>query len=46
MGIPIQNTYVYSFNFADDQVLLAQDHDDMEYMARKLKKNMKNGGWP
>jgi len=37
MGIPIQNTYVYSLNFADDQVLLAQDHDDMEYMARKLK---------
>jgi len=34
---PIQNTYVDSLNFADDQVLLAQDHDDMEYMARKLK---------
>ena len=30
-------TYVYSLIFADDQVLLAQDHDDMEYMARKLK---------
>ena len=37
MGIQIQNTYVYSLNFADDQVLLAQDHDDMEYMARKLQ---------
>jgi hypothetical protein len=37
MGIPIQNTYVYSLNFADDQVLLAQDNDDMEYMVRKLK---------
>ena len=37
MGIPIKNTYVYSFSFADDQVLLAQDHDDMEFMARKLK---------
>ena len=35
MGIPIQSTYVYSLNFVDDQVLLAQDHDDMEYMARK-----------
>ena len=30
----IQKTYVHSLNFADDQVLLAQDHDDMEYMAR------------
>ena len=32
MGIPIHNIYVYSLNFADDRVLLAQDHDDMEYM--------------
>jgi hypothetical protein len=37
LGIPIQNTYVYSLNFVDGRVLLAQDHDDMEYMARKLK---------
>jgi hypothetical protein len=28
---------IYSLNFADDQVLIAQDHDDMEFMARKLK---------
>jgi hypothetical protein len=35
--ISIQNTYLYLLNFADDQVLLAQDHDDMEYMVRKLK---------
>ena len=33
---------IYSLNFADDQVVLAQDCDDMEYMARKLRKNMKN----
>ena len=37
MGIPIQNTHVYSLNFAEDQVLIAQDHDDMEFMTRKLK---------
>jgi hypothetical protein len=37
MGIPIQKAHVYSLNFADDQVLIAQDHDDMEFMARKLK---------
>jgi len=43
MGIPIQNTYVYSLSFADDQVLLAQDRDDMEYMARKLKEEY--GKW-
>jgi hypothetical protein len=32
-----RNTHVYSLNFADDQVLIAQDHDDMEFMAWKLK---------
>jgi hypothetical protein len=37
MGIPIQNTHVYSLNFADNQVLIAQDHDNMEFMAQKLK---------
>ena len=44
MGIPIHNTYVYSLNFADDQILLAQDHDDMEYMARKLKEEYEKFG--
>jgi C-terminal processing protease CtpA/Prc len=34
----------YSLNFADDQVLLAQDHDDMEYMARKLKEEYEKWG--
>jgi hypothetical protein len=37
MCIPIQNTYVYSLSFFDEQILLAKDHDDVEYIARKLK---------
>jgi hypothetical protein len=28
-------------NFAVDQVLIAQDHDDVEFMARKLKEEYK-----
>ena len=44
MGIPVQNTYVYSLNFADDQVLLAQVRDDMEYMVRKLKEEYEKWG--
>jgi len=44
VGIPVQNTYVYSLNFADDQVLLAQVHDDMEYMVRKLKEEYEKWG--
>jgi len=45
VGIPIQNTYVYSLNFADDQVLLAEDHDELEYMARKLKEKYDKWGF-
>jgi hypothetical protein len=44
MGIPIQNTHVYSLNFADDQVLIVQDHDDMEFMAQKLQEEYKKWG--
>jgi len=35
---------VYSLNFADEQVLLAQDHVDMEYMARKLQEDYEKRG--
>ena len=44
MGIPIQNTYVYSLSFTDDQVVLAQDHDDMAYVTRKLKEEYEEWG--
>jgi len=44
MGIPVQNTHLYLLNFADDQVLIAQDHDDMEFMARKLKEEYEKWG--
>jgi len=39
-----KHIYVYSLNFADDQVLLAQDHDDMEYMARKIMEEYEKWG--
>ena len=44
MAIPIQNAFAYSLSFADDQVLLAQDHDYVEYMARKLKEEYEEWG--
>ena len=44
MGIPLQNTHVYTLNFADDQVLIAHDHGDMEFMARKLKDEYEKWG--
>ena len=36
--------YVYSLSFADDQVVLAQDRDDVEYMTRKLKEQYEEWG--
>jgi hypothetical protein len=39
-----QNTHGYSLSFADDQVLIAQVHDDMEFMARKLKEEFEKWG--
>jgi len=36
MGLEIQDTTIYSMLFADDQLLIAQDYGDLEYMTRKL----------
>ena len=44
MGIQIQNTHVHSLKFADDQVFIAQDHDDMEFMTQKLKEEYEKCG--
>jgi hypothetical protein len=37
MGIPLENTTLYTLQFADDQVVLAGDKEDLEYMTCKLK---------
>lgn len=36
MGVVINNTCPYTIQFADDQVIIANKGDDMEYMMRKL----------
>jgi hypothetical protein len=36
MRLEIQDTTLYSMLFADDQLLIAQDYEDLEYMTRKL----------
>ena len=36
MGIAIGSTCLYTLLFADDQVLIANDEDDIAYMTRKL----------
>ena len=35
-GLEIQDTTIYWMLFADDQLLIAQDYEDLEYMTRKL----------
>jgi hypothetical protein len=37
MGIPLENTTLYTLQFSDDQAILAGDKEDLEYMTRKLK---------
>jgi coenzyme F420-reducing hydrogenase gamma subunit len=39
MGITINDTYLFSLNYEDDQIVLAQDAFDLEYMMRKLKQS-------
>ena len=36
MGVPIGDNMLYTLCFADDQVIIAQDYDDINYMTRKL----------
>lgn len=37
MGIETdEDTYLYTLQFVDDQVLYANDKEDLQYMTRKL----------
>lgn len=44
MGIDIGDTCLYTLQFADDQVIIANDKDDLQYMARKLQEEYNNWG--
>jgi hypothetical protein len=37
MGIPLENITLYTLQFAEYQVVLAGDKEDLDYMTRKLK---------
>jgi len=36
MRVPLENISLYTLQFADDQIVLAGDKEDLEYMTRKL----------
>ncbi len=44
MGVPIGNKSLYTLLFADDQVIIAQDAEDVEYMFRKLLEEYQKWG--
>ena len=44
MGIHLENIKLYTLQFADDQVVLAGDKEDLEYMTRKLKETYEKWG--
>ena len=36
MGVPIEeNKFLFSLNYADDQVIIAQDSEDLEFIKKK-----------
>ena len=42
LGVPIEeNKCLFSFNYVDDQVIRAQDSDDLEFILKRLKKAYK-----
>ena len=44
MGVPVQeNESLFSLNYAGDQVIIAQDADDLEFILKRLDTHMKNG---
>ncbi|XP_060530458.1 uncharacterized protein LOC132704465 [Cylas formicarius] len=44
MGIRRNNANIYTLSFADDQVIMAQEYDDVEYMTRNLIEEYKKWG--
>lgn len=38
MGFELENSTLYTIQFADDQLVIAQSKEDLEYMTRKLLK--------
>jgi len=36
MGLQIQDTTIRTMLFADDQLLIAQNYEDLEHMTKKL----------
>ena len=45
MGYNVDNTTIYTLQFADDQVVMAQSKEDLDYMDRKLQEQYSKWGF-
>jgi hypothetical protein len=45
MGYNVDNTIIYTLQFADDQLVMAQSKEDLEYMGRKLQEEYSKWGF-
>ena len=45
MGYNVHNTTIYTLQFADYQVMMAQSKEDLEYMGRKLQEEYSKWGF-
>ena len=44
LGVRLENTTLYTLQFANDQVVLSGDKEDLEYMTHKLKETYEKWG--
>ena len=44
MGYNVDNTMIYMLQFADDQLVMAQSKEDLQYMCRKLQEQYSKWG--
>ena len=43
MGVPIEEKFLFSLNYADDQVIIAQEAEDLEFILKRLNKAYRRG---
>lgn len=43
VGVDLRGVWLYTLQFTDDQIIMAKDMEYLQYVARKLQKEYKNG---
>lgn len=44
MGLTVENEYIYILSFAGDQLVMAQESEDLSYKMRKIQEEYTNAG--